>query len=678
MYDEGSQGATHQPAIKATAISTDEHEWIVQAFEEAEEAGHDARKLMARDRDYYDNEQLTEEEIAILRKRGQPTTVENLIGPKVDFLIGMESQQRTDPKAFPRNPQDEDAAEAATDALRYVADKENLDQTFSSAWEDMIVPGFCAAEVNIKETKRGTEIWVEHHEWDHAFADPHSRKHDYTDARYLGIVKWMDQSEAIEQWPDKKSDIETMCSEESSHNDDFEDKPEWKTWVRHEKRKRIRVVQICWKVRSQWKWAIFCKGAVFVGGDVPFLDADGETECPLIFQSSYVDRHNNRYGTVRRLIGPQDEVNARRSKMLHLLHMRQTWGRAGVVDDVDEVKAQMAKPDGHVEMNGVFGEDWGVIDNTTQVQGQAELLQESKQAIDRTGANNALQGRGSENASGRAILASQQGGMIEIAKLTDRHRHFKNRIYRAVWNRIRQYWPEEKWIRVTDDQENIKFVGLNRTITMADKLIEDAEKQGMPKEQATEALKQRLQQNPEMEQELRQEVKLNVAADMDMDINVEEVPDVVSVQQEQFDELSKLLQSGIPLEDPRMKLLISASSLRDKGKLLEMIDGNKAPSPEQQKQSQMQEHAQQLQVQGIELANEKTRAEIAKIHADAQGQPPEQVDPEMDALAKDKARADIEKTRADGIKSLAQADAADGVIGNLMNPPQQPQQSATS
>ena len=60
--------------------------------------------------------------------------------------------------------------------------------------------------------------------------------------------------------------------------------------------------------------------------------------CPLFMQSAYVDRNNNRYGEVRPMISPQDEINKRRSKALHLLTMRQTKAERGAVDDVDLMK----------------------------------------------------------------------------------------------------------------------------------------------------------------------------------------------------------------------------------------------------------------------------------------------------------------------------------------------------
>ena len=98
-------------------------EKLVQFFEEAEEASWEAREKSERDRDYYDGKQLTPDEYDTLRKRGQPPIALNVIRSRVDYLKGLEKQQRRDPKAYPRNPADEEAADAFTDGLRYVAEE---------------------------------------------------------------------------------------------------------------------------------------------------------------------------------------------------------------------------------------------------------------------------------------------------------------------------------------------------------------------------------------------------------------------------------------------------------------------------------------------------------------------------------------------------------------------------
>src|SRR5690606_1778243 len=128
-----------------------DHIDMVRQFEEAEEATEDNRKLQERDVDYRDNKQLTEKEKSELEKRGQPAVVFNEIRPKVNTMLGLEKQTRKDPKAFPRNPGDEKAAEAATDGVRYICEDSNWDDKRSRCADDLIGAGVCAAKVGFKQ-----------------------------------------------------------------------------------------------------------------------------------------------------------------------------------------------------------------------------------------------------------------------------------------------------------------------------------------------------------------------------------------------------------------------------------------------------------------------------------------------------------------------------------------------
>ena len=76
-----------------------------------------------------------------LKKRGQPIVTDNIIKTKIDYLDGVEKQQRIDPKAFPRTPKHEAEADAATEALRYVTEEQKYDKKRSGVWRDMLVEG---------------------------------------------------------------------------------------------------------------------------------------------------------------------------------------------------------------------------------------------------------------------------------------------------------------------------------------------------------------------------------------------------------------------------------------------------------------------------------------------------------------------------------------------------------
>ena len=80
------------------------------------------------------------------------------------------------------------------------------------------------------------------------------------------------------------------------------------------------------------------------------------------------------------------------------------------------------------------------------------------------GPNPSLIGQTQGQASGRAIMAQQQAGMAELAPLYDSLRDWTNRVYRAMWCRIRQFWTEPRWIRVTDAVGQREFIAINRVV----------------------------------------------------------------------------------------------------------------------------------------------------------------------------------------------------------------------
>ena len=153
----------------------------------------DSREKAERDRDYYDNKQWTATEQAELKKRKQPIITINRIKPKVDSLIGLEIQSRVDIKAFPRNPDDQQSSEAATDSLRYIADNNDFDQTKTAAAFNMFVEGTMAGIVEVEKTPKGFEIRPRQIPWDRLILDVRATRKNASDARFMGMAIWMDQ-----------------------------------------------------------------------------------------------------------------------------------------------------------------------------------------------------------------------------------------------------------------------------------------------------------------------------------------------------------------------------------------------------------------------------------------------------------------------------------------------------
>ena len=548
----------------------------------------DARTASERDRDYYDNKQLTPEELAELKKRKQPAVVSNRIKPKVDSTLGLEIRSRVDIKAFPRTPKDQESAEAATDSLRYIADNSDFDQIKTDTAFNVFVEGTGASICEVEKTRKGFEVMPRNIPWDRFFIDAHSSRKDGKDAKFMGQAIWMDEQDAMDMFPDVDPAVISAGADDGTIGDTYDDKP--KDIFFDQNRSRVKLIEMYYFSRG-WKHTIFTGlGAVVPERDSPYLDEDGDPMNPMECQSAQVDRDNNRYGTTRQMISPQDEINKRRSKSLHLLSVRQVIADKGAVENVNKAKKELAKPDGWIEK--LPGKAIEIQSTSDLAQGQFSLLTESKNEIDSIGANSAVTGKEERALSGRALQVRQEAGTVELAPVLDGLRNWELRMYRQMWMRVKQFWTEEKWIRVTDDEKNIKFVGLNRPITAGDVLQERGEMFDVNDPRANEVVGVQ-----------------NAVAELDVDIILEAVPDTVNIQAEQFELLANMYSAnpeGVPFE-----MIIESSSIRNKQQILERLKG---ATPEEQEAVAKRN---ELQERGAVAEISATEAKAAKDNADA-------------------------------------------------------------
>lgn len=643
-------------------------------FEEADEATRGSRKKAERDRDYYDNKQLTDKEVRDLEARGQPPIAINLIRRKIDFLRGMEVKQRTDPKAWPRTPGDADSAEIATDTLRYVFDAANYNiQTRKWVWKDLLVVGWGGIQLQLKAGRHdqitkamgvqpNSRLDWKRTPWDRMFWDPHSAEHDFSDARFRGLILWKDKSEAISMYrdnPEAKSIIETVTADRSG-GQTFDDKPRC-AWV-DGTRKRVRIVQIWWKEEDGVHWAEFTQKGILRQGMSPFFDADGESCDGFVWQSCYVDRDNNRHGAVRDMIDPQDEINKRRSKSLHLLTVRQVIADEGAVQDVEKAKRQLARPDGWITRTP--GLELEIVQNADLSAGQMQLLQHATMELEKMGPNEALQGDGNAT-SGRDRQAQQQGGLVELGPTIDDLFWVDFRAYVLSWTTVQRNWKAPQFIRINDNPEAPKFVGLNEPM-----LDEAGSMVGS-------------QNNP---------------AEINVDLIIQPAPDTTAIEQEVWSDLTQMAPVLATLPPQLQEFYVEASPLpaTRKRRLIEILKSASAPNqqqdPAQQQMMQLQMRGAQAKVEGDEAKADATRATAeftrariphvaAQTHATQVGavkdmhdaftdaQPDDQPPPDEPEPMTPMDIADIEHKQAQTQHLKAQTFET---VQNIINPPEPP------
>jgi hypothetical protein len=471
------------------------------------------------------------------------------------------------------------------------------------------VEGYGAAIVETQTgMDGGQDVVIRSIDWDRFYYDPYSRRPDFKDARYMGIVVWMDVEEAKQRFPGYEDVIDTAISS-NELDETFTDKP---MWVQGENRKRIRICEEFYIEKGVWMLAFYTQsGYLSDPEESPYLDDKGDPECPIEAVGAYTDRENQRFGEVRNMIDLQDEINHRRSKALYLLSARQTASRKGVFKDIEKLKAELAKPDGHVEYEGEAG-DFQVLTTGDMAQGQFQLLEQAQQEMNATSFNAQLAGQNAGDQSGKAISLLQQGGMLETLPLYNSILNWKTRMYRQIWHRIKQHWTNEKWIRVTDNQKALKWIGLNVEVPMQEFLQDIIQDDARPQAErlGAQAVLQALTQaqDPRLQQPIM--VK-NPVPELDMDIILENAPDSINAQAEQFQLLVQL--AGSRPEVP-FSAILEMSALRDKDELLEQIKQREAAMLQQNQQA-MQIQSQAMQSKDAR-ENAITQARVAKDAAE--------------------------------------------------------------
>jgi hypothetical protein len=180
--------------------------------------------------------------------------------------------------------------------------------------------------------------------------------------------------------------------------------------------------------------------------------------------SAAVDHDGDRYGFLRNLKGPQDEVNQRRGKALHISNNTRITIQKGAVDDVETTRREAARPDGVIEYNQGF-EPPVEKAKEEDLQAHLALMQDARAKI--TGFANVMPDRvtAAEQGehSGVAIDRLQKAASADLGSFLRNYKAWKLRVYRAVWSAITHHWKEERYIRVTgSSQDVVQFFQLNK------------------------------------------------------------------------------------------------------------------------------------------------------------------------------------------------------------------------
>ncbi len=317
------------------------------------------------------------------------------------------------------------------------------------------------------------------------------------------------------------------------------------------------------------------------------------------------------YGVMRGMRDIQDDLNKRRSKALFALSSNRVIAEAGAVEDVDEARAEAARPDMWLEVQ--VGKEIKFEKPSGDYQGNLELAAQNIQQLREVGGVTSENLGYNTNAnSGKAIIAKQDQGTLTTGELFDNLLLAIRQAGRLRLSHIEQFWTEQKAIRIAGERKPIEWIEINKLDPATGQILDDV-----------------------------------TAREADFIVDTQDYR--ASLAQAALEQMFQLL-GQIATFAPQvvvsvLDLVVETADLKDKEEWVARIrklngqrDPSKPPTPEEQAAEQ---EAIAKQKEAEQIATDTAKAQLAKIQVDI-----DHVRAQMDKLSTDDVLKRIESMLA--------------------------------
>lgn len=531
------------------------------------------------DHNVYDGDSWSAEDKAAMKARGQKAINFNRVKPTCDWLIGSEKKNRIDFNVLPRTSEDAKGAEIKTQVLKYLSDANRLPSERSMAFKDAVISGLGWLEVG-KTNEPGEEpIFIDYEDWRNIWYDPLSVRLDLKDCRFIIRRKRVDLDVACAMFPDYTNELKHCAQSDGGHDrireyDDedtdveaqIEEQAARSSAGEHSGRNRIELIE-CWyrmpdtvevlnhgtedigtlrgvryraserthqdlidggyaTVGSSIRMVVRC---MILSGNIVLQDTESpynHGRFPFIPVWGYRrKRDNSQYGVVRNLRDIQDDLNKRWSKALHILVTQKVIMDKGAVEDLDNLSAEIARPDGIIEKKA--GSEFILNSDRGLAREHMDMAMTDAEYIESVGGvTDEQMGRETNAVSGRAIEARKEQGNIVNSELFDNLRVSTQLLGEILLSLVEQYYTDVKIIRLTNEKNQAEFISLNHedpitgeklndiTASKADFVVDETAFSASVRRATFETLMEMLTRMPP-------EISLNL---LDLVVNLSDIP----------------------------------------------------------------------------------------------------------------------------------------------------------
>lgn len=466
---------------------------------------------------YYDGDQLRPEVVAVLKERGQPITIHNLIAPTIDGVLGMEAKTRTNLMVISDDADDEFEvlAEAINAEFSDMCRLGGCDRACGEAYASQIKTGIGWVEVRRNRDPFGPRWRFSSVHRDEVYWDWHTLDLDLSDCRWMMRRRWLDLDEACTMFHSKAdvlrcsvgsgwdgvvsvSSVEGMDAATISAFDEWQQFTSKQIEWLSTDRKRVLLQVVYYRTYTMRKVLTLENGraiefdpgnqmhvvALALGKGVlenapvpvvreawfagPHFLVDRQCSAPhgmyplVPFWGYRKDRTREPYGLIARAIPAQDEVNLRRIKLTWLLQAKRViMDKDATNMSRERVMEEVERADGLIELNpdrraGTTIDDVFKVEQDFQVAAQQfQVMQDSVKLIqDTMGVYAAYLGQGTTGQSGVAIANLVEQGATTLSEINDNYRFGRQQVGQLALGYLLDEMSQRRNVSITINRED--------------------------------------------------------------------------------------------------------------------------------------------------------------------------------------------------------------------------------
>jgi ACT domain-containing protein len=442
---------------------------LQDSFKIGYEVFEDSRKEANEVWDLYHNRHYTEEQLNILRTRGQPAETFNVIKAFSRMLVGYYSTIVNTITVQPRNPRDIDTCTLLNDTINYVFEDNRFDIEGDQIKLGGLVSGLLCSFCNVTDTGMkdpfGRPIYsvVTHHVADNELIlDPNSVLDNYSDATFLHRFRWFSEDKVVKLFGKAAKDkLEAYYNHLNIDEAEFTHTYNTEFTGRYKVFNNYLVVHTVLEDENNKRWSIFWSGETILRKDEITYK---KTKWPYRVQKLHSSNKAEYYGIFRDVIESQKAIDQAILKIQLMLNSEKAYVEENAVESVDAFRIAFNRVNSVIPVKNISG--IRVENMSAEVQDQYIIVDRALDRIQRVlGINDSFLGMAFASDSGRKVKLQQNQTVMSLRYLSARINSFYRSLGEDIAYLVQQYYKAYQILAVSDEIVGQRWIELNRPMT---------------------------------------------------------------------------------------------------------------------------------------------------------------------------------------------------------------------